>query len=33
MTAVLMRERGISTALAFDRHFEQESFAREPQPG
>jgi predicted nucleic acid-binding protein len=28
---VLMRERGISTALAFDRHFEQEGFAREPR--
>ncbi len=27
---VLMRERGISAALAFDRHFEQEGFVREP---
>ncbi len=27
---VLMRERGISVALAFDRHFEQEGFVREP---
>lgn len=27
---VLMRGRGISTALAFDRHFEQEGFVREP---
>jgi len=25
-----MRERGISVALAFDRHFEQEGFVREP---
>jgi uncharacterized protein len=30
---VLMRERGISVALAFDRHFEQEGFAREPHTG
>lgn len=28
---VVMRERGISAALAFDRHFEQEGFAREPR--
>jgi uncharacterized protein len=28
---VLMRERGISVALAFDRHFEQEGFVREPR--
>jgi uncharacterized protein len=28
---VLMRERGISTALAFDRHFEQEGFVTEPR--
>jgi uncharacterized protein len=27
----LMRERGISGALAFDRHLEQEGFAREPR--
>ncbi len=27
---VVMRERGISTAFAFDRHFEQEGFVREP---
>jgi len=27
---VLMRERGISVALAFDRHFEQEGLVREP---
>jgi len=27
---VVMRERGISAALAFDRHFDQEGFAREP---
>jgi predicted nucleic acid-binding protein len=27
---VLMRERGISVAFAFDRHFEQEGFVREP---
>ena len=27
---VAMRERGISTAFAFDRHFEQEGFVREP---
>jgi predicted nucleic acid-binding protein len=27
---VLMRERGIATALAFDGHFEQEGFVREP---
>lgn len=26
----LMRERGISVAFAFDRHFEQEGFVREP---
>ena len=30
---LLMRERGISVALAFDRHFEQESFVMEPQQG
>jgi uncharacterized protein len=28
---VLMRERGISVAFAFDRHFEQEGFVREPR--
>ncbi len=27
---VVMRECGISVALAFDRHFEQEGFVREP---
>lgn len=27
---VVMRERGISTAFAFDRHFEQEGFLKEP---
>lgn len=27
---VAMRERGIATAFAFDRHFEQEGFIREP---
>jgi uncharacterized protein len=27
---VVMRERGISTAFAFDRHFEQEGFVKEP---
>lgn len=27
---LVMRERGISVALAFDRHFEQEGFVREP---
>jgi uncharacterized protein len=27
---VVMRERGISTALAFDKHFEQEGFVTEP---
>lgn len=30
---VVMRERGIETAFAFDRHFEQEGFAREPYQG
>lgn len=30
---VLMRERGITTALAFDGHFEQEGFMREPHTG
>ena len=30
---VMMRERGISTAFAFDRHFEQEGFARESRQG
>jgi predicted nucleic acid-binding protein len=30
---VVMRERGIATAFAFDRHFEQEGFAREPRSG
>ena len=30
---VLMRERGISVALAFDRHFKQEGFVMEPQQG
>lgn len=30
---VVMRERGIATALAFDRHFEQEGFAKEPRQG
>jgi predicted nucleic acid-binding protein len=28
---LLMRERGISVTLAFDRHFEQEGFVMEPQ--
>lgn len=28
---VLMRKRGIVRAFAFDRHFEQEGFTREPQ--
>jgi uncharacterized protein len=27
---VVMREREISTAFAFDRHFEQEGFVKEP---
>ena len=27
---VVMRERGIATAFAFDRHFEQEGFLKEP---
>jgi predicted nucleic acid-binding protein len=27
---VVMRERGIAMAFAFDRHFEQEGFVREP---
>lgn len=27
---VVMAERGIATAYAFDRHFEQEGFVREP---
>jgi predicted nucleic acid-binding protein len=27
---VVMRERGLDTAFAFDRHFEQEGFVREP---
>ena len=30
---LLMRERGISVALAFDRHFEQEGFVMELQQG
>lgn len=30
---VAMRERGIATAFAFDRHFEQEGFVREPRRG
>jgi predicted nucleic acid-binding protein len=30
---VLMRERGISVALTFDRHFEQEGFMMEPTTG
>ncbi len=30
---VVMRERGIATAFAFNRHFEQEGFAREPRSG
>lgn len=30
---VVMRERGISTAFAFDRHFEREGFVREPRTG
>lgn len=30
---VLMRERGISVVLAFDRHFDQEGFVMEPQQG
>jgi uncharacterized protein len=29
----LMCERGISVALSFDRHFDQEGFVREPQEG
>ena len=28
---VVMREHGITTAFAFDRHFEQEGFVREPR--
>ncbi len=28
---VVMRDRGIRTAFAFDRHCEQEGFSREPQ--
>lgn len=28
---VVMRERGITSAFAFDRHFEQEGFVREPR--
>lgn len=28
---LVMRERKIATAFAFDRHFEQEGFAREPR--
>ena len=27
---VVMRERGISVAFAFDKHFKQEGFSREP---
>ena len=27
---IVMRERGISVAFAFDQHFKQESFTREP---
>ncbi len=30
---VLMRERGISVAFGFDRHFEQEGFVMEPRTG
>lgn len=30
---VLMREREITNAFAFDRHFEQEGFTREPPEG
>ncbi len=30
---IVMRERGIATAFAFDRHFEQEGFVREPRGG
>lgn len=30
---VVMRERGITTALAFARHFDQEGFARAPFHG
>ncbi len=30
---IVMRERGIATAFAFDRHFEQEGFVREPREG
>jgi len=30
---VVMRERRISVAFAFDRHFEQEGFVREPYEG
>jgi predicted nucleic acid-binding protein len=28
---VVMRERGLSVAFAFDKHFEQEGFARKPR--
>ena len=30
---VLMREHGISVAFAFDKHFEQEGFVKEPYEG
>ena len=30
---ILMRGRGISVAFAFDRHFEQEGFVKEPGEG
>lgn len=30
---VVMREHGIATAFAFDKHFEQEGFAKEPYRG
>lgn len=30
---VVMRERGISVAFAFDRHFTQEGFTSEPRKG
>ena len=31
LSFVVMRERGISVAFAFDRHFEQEGFVTEPR--
>lgn len=30
---VVMRERGLTVAYSFDRHFEQEGFVREPHRG